>query len=42
MENAKNKEKDWEGGIRIAQVSCGTVYGNVQHEIERAGGGDRG
>ncbi len=27
-----------EGGekIRIAQVSCGTVYGLVQHEIERA------
>ena len=22
--------------IRIAQVSCGTIYGNVQHEIERA------
>ncbi|RCV63601.1 Activator of 2-hydroxyglutaryl-CoA dehydratase (HSP70-class ATPase domain) [Methanophagales archaeon] len=22
--------------IRIAQVSCGTIYGHVQHEIERA------
>ncbi|MCI0481594.1 MAG: methanogenesis marker 15 protein, partial [Candidatus Dadabacteria bacterium] len=25
-----------EEGIKIAQVSCGTVYGHVQHEIERA------
>ncbi|MBE0516352.1 MAG: methanogenesis marker 15 protein [Methanophagales archaeon] len=32
------KRKKSEGGerIRIAQVSCGTLYGNVQHEIERA------
>jgi activator of 2-hydroxyglutaryl-CoA dehydratase len=22
--------------VRIAQVSCGTIYGHVQHEIERA------
>ena len=37
MVNARKKEKDREGEekIRIAQVSCGTVYGNVQHEIER-------
>ncbi len=38
MGNARKKEKkkDREGEekIRIAQVSCGTVYGNVQHEIE--------
>jgi putative methanogenesis marker protein 15 len=34
MENQKKSE----GGerIRIAQVSCGTLYGNVQHEIEKA------
>jgi putative methanogenesis marker protein 15 len=34
MENPKKSE----GGerIRIAQVSCGTIYGNVQHEIENA------
>jgi putative methanogenesis marker protein 15 len=25
-----------EEGIRIAQVSCGTIYGNVQQEIEKA------
>lgn len=30
-EEGKDKER-----IRIAQVSCGTVYGNVQHEIEKA------
>lgn len=32
------KRKKSEGGerIRIAQVSCGTLYGHVQHEIERA------
>ncbi len=32
------KRKKSEGGerIRIAQVSCGTLYGDVQHEIERA------
>ena len=29
-------EGEGEGEIRIAQVSCGTIYGNVQHEIERA------
>lgn len=31
MGDVKTKEE----GIRIAQVSCGTIYGNVQHEIER-------
>ncbi len=31
MGDIKTKEE----GIRIAQVSCGTIYGNVQHEIER-------
>ena len=30
-----NKENESEGEIRIAQVSCGTVYGNVQQEIEK-------
>ena len=29
------KENESEGEIRIAQVSCGTVYGNVQQEIEK-------
>ncbi len=31
MSDAMKKEEE----IRIAQVSCGTIYGNVQHEIER-------
>ncbi len=31
MGDAGKKEE----GIKIAQVSCGTIYGNVQHEIER-------
>jgi len=35
MENTR-KTDEGGGGIRIAQVSCGTVYGNVQHEIEKA------
>ena len=36
MGNArKKKDREGEEKIRIAQVSCGTVYGNVQHEIER-------
>ncbi len=30
------KAKGGEEGIKIAQVSCGTIYGNVQHEIEKA------
>ncbi|MHC1599225.1 MAG: methanogenesis marker 15 protein [Candidatus Methanospirareceae archaeon] len=30
------KVKGEEEGIRIAQVSCGTIYGNVQREIEKA------
>ncbi|HUV80855.1 MAG TPA: methanogenesis marker 15 protein [Candidatus Bathyarchaeia archaeon] len=30
------KAKGGEEGIRIAQVSCGTIYGNVQQEIEKA------
>ena len=29
-------EGEGEEKIRIAQVSCGTIYGNVQREIERA------
>ncbi len=32
----KEKAKGGEEGIKIAQVSCGTLYGNVQHEIEKA------
>lgn len=36
MGNARKKEKGEEEEIRIAQVSCGTVYGNVQKEIEKA------
>lgn len=39
MGTAKKKEKGMEGEreekIKIAQVSCGTVYGNVQKEIEK-------
>jgi putative methanogenesis marker protein 15 len=37
MGTARKKEKDREREekIRIAQVSCGTVYGNVQKEIEK-------
>ncbi|MBC8520513.1 MAG: methanogenesis marker 15 protein [Candidatus Syntrophoarchaeum sp.] len=35
MRNVREKEKDSEEEIRIAQVSCGTIYGNVQREIER-------
>lgn len=30
------KAEGGEEGIRIAQVSCGTLYGNVQEEIEKA------
>ena len=30
------KQVEGEEGIRIAQISCGTLYGNVQHEIEKA------
>ncbi|MGB2841778.1 MAG: methanogenesis marker 15 protein [Halobacteriota archaeon] len=36
MGNTRKKEKGEEEEIRIAQVSCGTVYGNVQKEIEKA------
>ncbi len=36
MGNARKKEKGKEGAIKIAQFSCGTVYGNVQREIEKA------
>ncbi|MBA7517804.1 hypothetical protein ES705_09858 [subsurface metagenome] len=36
MGNARKNEKGEEEEIRIAQVSCGTVYGNVQKEIEKA------
>lgn len=32
----KRKKSEREERIRIAQVSCGTLYGNVQHEIEKA------
>ena len=37
MGTARKKEKDREREekIKIAQVSCGTVYGNVQKEIEK-------
>lgn len=37
MGTARKKEKDREREekIKIAQVSCGTIYGNVQKEIEK-------
>ncbi len=31
----KSKEREGEEKIKIAQVSCGTIYGNVQKEIEK-------
>ncbi|NQE05088.1 hypothetical protein C5S32_04385 [ANME-1 cluster archaeon GoMg1] len=31
----KSREREREEKIKIAQVSCGTVYGNVQKEIEK-------
>ena len=31
----KSRERESEEKIKIAQVSCGTVYGNVQKEIEK-------
>ncbi len=31
----KDKDREREEKIKIAQVSCGTVYGNVQKEIEK-------
>jgi putative methanogenesis marker protein 15 len=36
MGKTKKAEEGEEEGIRIAQVSCGTIYGNVQPEIEKA------
>ncbi|MEA2075057.1 MAG: methanogenesis marker 15 protein [Euryarchaeota archaeon] len=36
MGKTKKAKGEEEEGIRIAQVSCGTIYGNVQHEIEKA------
>jgi putative methanogenesis marker protein 15 len=36
MEKTKKAKGEEEEGIKIAQVSCGTIYGNVQHEIEKA------
>lgn len=31
----KSREREREEKIKIAQVSCGTIYGNVQKEIEK-------
>ncbi len=36
MGKTKKVKGEEEEGIKIAQVSCGTIYGNVQHEIEKA------
>ncbi len=36
MGKTKKAKGEEEEGIRIAQVSCGTIYGNVQQEIEKA------
>ncbi|MHC1610012.1 MAG: methanogenesis marker 15 protein [Candidatus Methanospirareceae archaeon] len=36
MGSMGKKAEGGEEGIKIAQVSCGTIYGNVQREIERA------
>ncbi len=36
MGKTKKAKGEEEEGIKIAQVSCGTIYGNVQHEIEKA------
>ena len=36
MSKPKKLAGEEEEGIKIAQVSCGTLYGNVQQEIEKA------